>query len=78
MAWDLNGSDEDFLINSGSYIPGRLIFAIQILLLLPILVAAYFAAQNFANCDLDLRGWRFFEPVSWIIPPGLATLLLMG
>ena len=50
----------------------------QLLLLLPVMLAACFAARNFAGDGCDLRGWRFFEPVSWIIPPGLATLLLYG
>ena len=72
------GDTEDFQVSPSSYLPGRLVYAIQLLLLMPILVAAFFAAHNFAADDFDLRGWRFFEPVSWIIPAGLATLLLYG
>jgi hypothetical protein len=77
-AWFPSGDAEDFQISPTSYLPGELIYAIQLLFLLPLLLAAFFAAHNFAAADLDLRGWRFFEPVSWIIPPGLATLLLYG
>jgi hypothetical protein len=75
-AWDAEGGAEDFQISPSRYLPGRLIYAIQLFLLVPILVAAFFAARNFVDDDFDLRGWRFFEPVSWIIPAGLATLLL--
>ena len=78
MARMHGGGANDFQVTTGSYLPGRLVYAIQLLLLLPILLAAYFAARNFAACDCDLRGWRFLDPVSWIIPPGLATLLLYG
>ena len=76
--WAQERGAEDFQVNSRTYLRGGLIFSVQLLLLLPILVAAYFAAQNLIDGDLDLRGWRFFEPVSWIIPLGLATLLLYG
>jgi hypothetical protein len=72
------GDADDFQVSPSNYLPGRLTYGIQLLLLLPILVAAFFAAHNFAADDFDLRGWRFFEPVSWIIPAGLATLLLYG
>ncbi len=72
----VHGGAEDFQVSPSSYLSGTIIGAIQVLLLLPILFAAYYAAHNFAVEDLDLRGWRFFEPVCWIIPPGLATLLL--
>jgi hypothetical protein len=78
MAWNRGGGAEDFQITSGSYLPGGLVYAIQLLLLLPIVLAAIFSARNFVAGDLDLRGWRFLDPVSWIIPPGLATLLLYG
>jgi hypothetical protein len=78
MAWGRDSRDEDFQVSPARYIPGKLIHVIQILLLLPILLAAFFAASNLAADDCDLRGWRFFEPVCWIIPPGLATLLLYG
>ncbi|MGO8793088.1 MAG: M28 family metallopeptidase [Terriglobia bacterium] len=70
------GRADDFQISTSRYLPAALVYVIQVLLLLPILIAAYYAAYNFAVEDLDLRGWRFFEPVCWIIPPGLATLLL--
>jgi len=78
MAWVHDGGAEDFQVSPSGYLRGRLVDVIQFLLLLPILLAAFFAAYNFAAGDFDLRGWRFFEPVSWIIPPGLATLLLYG
>jgi len=68
----------DFQASPSSYLPGGLIYGIQLLLFLPILLAASFAAYNFAIDDFNMRGWRFFEPVCWIIPPGLATLLLYG
>ncbi len=78
MAWIHSGGAQDFQVTPGTYLPGGLVYAIQLLLLLPILLAAFFAARNFAASDCDLRGWRFLDPVSWIIPPGLATLLLYG
>ncbi len=78
MAWVQGRGAEDFQVSPSSYLPGGLIYGIQLLLLLPILLAAFFATNNFATDEFDLRGWRFFEPVSWIIPPGLATLLLYG
>jgi len=79
MAWVLGRGAEDFQVSPSRYLPGGLMNGIQLLLFLPILLAAFFAAHNFAAADnFDLRGWRFFEPVSWIIPPGLATLLLYG
>jgi hypothetical protein len=79
-AWEQvhNLGAEAFQVGSSSYLPGGLIYGIQLLLLLPIILAAFFASHNFAAGDFELRGWRFFEPVSWIIPPGLATLLLYG
>jgi hypothetical protein len=78
MAWFPSGGAEDFQISPTRYLPGELVYAIQLLFLLPLLLVAFFAAHNFAVAEFDLRGWRFFEPVSWIIPPGLATLLLYG
>jgi MFS family permease len=78
MEWVQQGGAEHLQVSPNSYMPGGLIYAIQLLLLFPILLAAFFALHNFAADDFDLRGWRFFEPVSWIIPPGLATLLLYG
>jgi hypothetical protein len=78
LAETFHGGGGGFQIGPGTLIPRRFVYAIQVILLLPILLAAFFAAQNFAADDFDLRGWRFFEPLSWTIPPGLATLLLYG
>jgi hypothetical protein len=78
MAWIHEGGAEEFLVTPGSYLSGGLVYTIQILLVLPILIAAVFSVHNFAVDDFDLRGWRFLDSVSWIIPPGLATLLLYG
>ena len=78
MAWGQVRGDADFQVSPGSYLPGWLVYAIQLLLLLPILLAAFYAAYNFAVDDLDLRWWRFFEPLSWVIPPAVATLVLYG
>ncbi|HMD85042.1 MAG TPA: M28 family peptidase [Terriglobia bacterium] len=78
MVWIHGGGADDFQVTPGSYLHGGLVYAIQLLLLLPILIAAVFSAHNFAAGDIDLRGWRLLDPVSWIIPPGLATLLLYG
>jgi hypothetical protein len=72
------GSAGELQVNARSYLPGAMVAAVQVLLFLPVLVAVFFAAVDFTKGDCGRRGWRLLEPVGWIIPPGLAVLLLYG
>jgi hypothetical protein len=70
------GTANDFQVSPHRYLPGAIVRWMQFLGLLPIVLAAVFAARNLATEKIELRGWRFFEPASWVIPPCLAALLL--
>jgi len=70
------GTAGDFQTRPERYLPSALMGGLQILGLLPIVLAAFFAARNFAAENIELRGWRFLVPGSWVIPPCLAVLLL--
>jgi len=72
----LIGNGGDFQTSSQSYLPAGLVLTMQIVFLLPVLIAAIFAARNLIGSGSDGRAWRVIEPVSWILPPGLAVLLL--
>jgi len=70
------GTANDFQVSPDLYLPGAIVRWMQFLGLLPLVLAAVFAARDFATERIELRGWRFFEPASWVIPPCLTTLLL--
>jgi len=70
------GTAGDFQASPDRYLSSALMGLLQILGLLPIVLAACFAASNFAAEKIELHGWRFLEPASWVIPPCLAGLLL--
>jgi len=58
------------------YLPGRVMAAMQLLGILPAILAAIFAAQNLLNRKVESLAWRFLNPLIGIIPPGLAVLAL--
>ena len=70
------GSVHDFQASSDRYLPGHLVGALQFCALLPLVIAGVLAARNFSREEIELRGWRFFAPISWVMVPCLAVLVL--
>jgi len=72
------GGMDDFLFTSNRYLPGSARWLMQLLGILPLGLAAVFAARNLNAEKLEAAGWRFFGPASWVIPLCLAALALHG
>jgi alkaline phosphatase isozyme conversion protein len=66
----------DFCVSPTRYLPGPVVWLMQLLGILPAILAAIFAAQNLKAHELESLGWRLLGPMTWIIPPGLAALAL--
>jgi hypothetical protein len=68
----------DFRLSSGRFLAGLTIWFMQLLGILPVALAVIFAVRNLREREIDAAGWRALSPVSWIIPPCLAGLVLYG
>lgn len=58
------------------YLPGRVMAAMQLLGILPAILAAFFAAHNLITRKVESLARRFLRPLMGIIPPALAVLAL--
>jgi Peptidase family M28 len=73
-----NPGPSAFLLTPGHYLPGSVVLLIQIVWLLPLLAAGFFAWRNLRDTRLPNLELRFFRPLFWLIPPVAGALLLYG
>lgn len=66
----------DWRISSDEYLPGAALRLIQLLGLVPILLAGVFAARNFTRLRMAGAGGIFIRPLVYLIPLVLALLAL--
>lgn len=72
------GEMDDFLLSPHRYLPGPAVWLMQLLGILPVGLAAVFAALNLRQEKLDAAGWRLLAPARWALPLWLAPLALYG
>jgi hypothetical protein len=63
-------------LSATRYLPGPVVWVMQLLGILPAVLAAIFAARNLMARGLESLAWRFLNLLSWVIPPSLAVLAL--